>query len=106
MKKFGISRHKGDPLRIDSPGGACPEPEITKKSEKSGRTEARVSPWYTGASGGYYVACGASRIVANRGRYRSIGVISEFLSFRSICTRSRIKEVEIRQSKTQDHNRR
>ena len=53
--------------------------EEVRKTRESGKPVV-VSMGSLAASGGYYVACGASRLVANRGTLTgSIGVISEFL---------------------------
>jgi protease-4 len=70
-------------LRIDSPGGGVAASqeifEEVRKTKESGKPVV-VSMGAMAASGGYYIACGASRIVANRGTLTgSIGVISEFL---------------------------
>jgi protease-4 len=56
-------------LRIDSPGGAVvPSQEMYEEVKKT-RVEKPVivSMGSLAASGGYYVACAASRIIANRG---------------------------------------
>lgn len=70
-------------LRIDSPGGGvAASQEIYEEVRKTrdGGKPVVVSMGSMAASGGYYIACGASRIVANRGSLTgSIGVISEFL---------------------------
>ena len=70
-------------IRIDSPGGGVVASqemyEEVRKTRESGKPVV-VSMGALAASGGYYVACGASRLVANRGTLTgSIGVISEFL---------------------------
>ncbi len=72
-------------LRIDSPGGGVvPSQEIYEQVRlvrESGKPVV-VSMGSLAASGGYYVACGGSRLVANRGTLTgSIGVISEFLTY-------------------------
>jgi len=72
-------------LRIDSPGGAVvPSQEMyeeVKKTRDSGKPVV-VSMGSLAASGGYYVACGATRLVANKATLTgSIGVISEFLHY-------------------------
>ncbi len=70
-------------LRIDSPGGAVvPSQEMYEEVRKTreGGKPVIVSMGSLAASGGYYVACGGSRLVANAGTLTgSIGVISEFL---------------------------
>jgi protease-4 len=70
-------------IRIDSPGGgvvASQEMYEELRKTRDGGKPVIVSMGSMAASGGYYVACGASRVVANRGTLTgSIGVISEFL---------------------------
>lgn len=89
LKKFGDqSSIRAVLLRIDSPGGGVvPSQEMyeeVKKVRESGKPVV-VSMGSLAASGGYYVACGASRIVANRGTLTgSIGVISEFLQLQDL----------------------
>jgi protease-4 len=70
-------------VRIDSPGGGVVASqemyEELRKVREAGKPVV-VSMGSLAASGGYYVACGGSRLVANRGTLTgSIGVISEFL---------------------------
>jgi protease IV len=77
---------KGILLRVDSPGGGVVASqeiyEEVKKTRDSGKPVV-VSMGALAASGGYYVSCGASRLVANRGTLTgSIGVISEFLQLK------------------------
>jgi protease-4 len=70
-------------LRIDSPGGGVvPSQEIYEEVRKTRAAGMPViaSMGSLAASGGYYVACACSVIVANQGTLTgSIGVISEFL---------------------------
>jgi len=68
-------------LRINSPGGAVgPSQEILRQVEKIRAKKKVVASLGTlAASGGYYIACGADLIMANRGTATgSIGVIMEF----------------------------
>lgn len=68
-------------LRIDSPGGAVgPAQEILREVEKVRQKKKIVASLGTvAASGGYYIACGADFIMANRGTATgSIGVIMQF----------------------------
>lgn len=73
-------------LRVDSPGGGVvASQEIYEEVRKTrdGGMPVIVSMGSLAASGGYYVSCGATRIVANRGTLTgSIGVISEFMEFK------------------------
>jgi protease-4 len=55
------------------------------------------------ASGGYYVSCGASRLVANRGTLTgSIGVISEFLQLKDALDKLGIGFKTIKSGKLKD----
>ena len=68
-------------LRINSPGGAVgPAQEILREVEKVREKKKIVASLGTvAASGGYYIACGADFIMANRGTATgSIGVIMQF----------------------------
>jgi protease-4 len=77
---------KGILLRVDSPGGgvvASQEIYEEVKKTRDGGKPVVVSMGALAASGGYYVSCGASRLVANRGTLTgSIGVVSEFLQLK------------------------
>ncbi|MBW2064468.1 MAG: signal peptide peptidase SppA [Deltaproteobacteria bacterium] len=69
-------------VRIDSPGGGVgPSQEIYKEVRKTRRTKKVIaSLGGVAASGGYYIAAAADKIVANPGTITgSIGVIMEFL---------------------------
>jgi protease-4 len=84
-------------LRIDSPGGAVgPSQEIYSEVKKAQREKkVLVSMGSVAASGGYYVACAADKIMANPGTITgSIGVIVESLNvedlFRKIGLRSEV----------------
>jgi protease-4 len=68
-------------LRIDSPGGAVgPAQEILREVEKVKLKKKIVASLGTvAASGGYYIACGADLVMANKGTATgSIGVIMQF----------------------------
>jgi protease-4 len=86
LKKYREQRSiKAILLRINSPGGAVvPSQEMyeeVKKTRDSGKPVV-VSMGSLAASGAYYVACGASRLVANKATLTgSIGVISQFLHY-------------------------
>jgi len=72
-------------IRINSPGGGVVASqeifEEVRKTRDSGKPVV-VSMGGVAASGGYYVACGASRIVANRGTLTgNVGVIMEILQY-------------------------
>jgi protease-4 len=74
-------------VRINSPGGAVgPSQEILREIEKIRPTKKVVASLGTlAASGGYYIACGADLIMANRGTATgSIGVIMQFTNVEAL----------------------
>jgi protease IV len=74
-------------LRINSPGGAVgPAQEILREVEKVRRKKKIVASLGTvAASGGYYIACGANLIMADRGTATgSIGVIMQFTNVQGL----------------------
>ena len=74
-------------LRIDSPGGAvAPSQEIYWEVKRAAASKTVIaSMGKVAASGGYYVACAANKIVANPGTLTgSIGVIMEFLQLEEL----------------------
>jgi protease-4 len=83
---------RGLVVRIDSPGGGvAPSQEIHDalvRFEEDGDRPVVVSMGNVAASGGYYVACGANKIVANAGTLTgSIGVIMYFTQFHDLLDR-------------------
>jgi protease-4 len=74
-------------LRINSPGGSVgPSQEIYREVRRTKRTKNVIaSMGEVAASGAYYIAAGADRIVANPGTITgSIGVIMQFMQFRGL----------------------
>lgn len=74
-------------LRIDSPGGGVgASQEIYREVVKARRVKKVVaSLGGVAASGGYYVACGADKIVANPGTITgSIGVVMQFANIEEL----------------------
>jgi protease-4 len=74
-------------VRINSPGGAVgPSQEILREIEKIRPKKKIVASLGTvAASGGYYIACGANLIMANRGTATgSIGVIMQFTNVEAL----------------------
>lgn len=93
-------------FHVDSPGGGVvPSQEIyeeVKKTEAAG-TPVVVSMGSVAASGGYYVSCGARRIVANRGSLvGNIGVVSQFLRFDPMLEKVGIEASTIKSGKYKD----
>jgi protease-4 len=107
LKEYRGSRSiKAILLRIDSPGGGVVASqeiyEEVRKTRDSGKPVV-VSMGSLAASGGYYVACGASRIMANRGTLTgSIGVISEFLQLQDALQKLGIEVKTVKSGSMKD----
>jgi len=93
-------------LHIDSPGGgvvASQEMYEEVRAVRDGGKPVIVSMGSLAASGGYYVAVGGSRLVANRGTLTgSIGVISEFLQLKEALDKLGIDIRTIKAGKLKD----
>lgn len=77
-------------LRINSPGGSVgPTQEIYREVRKTIRSKkVVVSMGEVAASGGYYIAAAANKIVANPGTITgSIGVIMHFVQFKDLLSK-------------------
>ncbi len=106
LKKYRENKSvKAVVLRIDSPGGGVAASQEIYEEVKKTREEKPVivSMGAVAASGGYYVACGATCIVANPGTLTgSIGVIINFLHFRSLMEKIGVDETTIKSGKLKD----
>jgi protease-4 len=92
-------------IRIDSPGGGVgPSQEIYEEIKKARREKKVIaSIGSIGASGGYYVACAAEKIVANAGAITgSIGVIVEYANVEELMDKIGLKGVVIKSGKYKD----
>jgi len=94
-------------LRIDSPGGGVAVSqelyaEVKRLREKKDKTiVAYMSS--TGASGAYYVACAANKIIANPGTIvGSIGVIAEWINYGDLMQWAKIKETVLKTGEFKD----
>ena len=94
-------------LNIDSPGGGVAVSqelysEIKRLRDKKGKTiVAYVSS--TGASGAYYVACAADKIIANPGTIiGSIGVIAEWVNFGDLLEWAKLKNIVFKTGEFKD----
>ena len=94
-------------LNINSPGGGVAVAqelytEVKRLREKKGKT---IVAYFssTGASGAYYVACGANKIIANPGTIvGSIGVIAEFVNYQELMEWAKLKEVVFKTGEFKD----
>ncbi len=92
-------------LRVDSPGGAvAPSQEIYDEIIKIRETKKVIaSMGSVAASGGYYIAAPANRIVANAGTLTgSIGVIMEIPNIEGLMDKIGVKAVVIKSGKHKD----
>ncbi len=92
-------------LRIDSPGGAVgPAQEIYSEVKKVQREKkVLVSMGSVAASGGYYVACAADKIMANPGTITgSIGVIVESLNVEDLFRKIGLRPEVIKSGRHKD----
>lgn len=107
LKKFRENRSlKAILLRVDSPGGGVTASqeiyEEVKKTRDSGKPVV-VSMGALAASGGYYVSCGATKIVANPGTLTgSIGVISQFFHLDTLLSKLGVGVSTIKSGKYKD----
>ena len=92
-------------LRIDSPGGAVgPSQEIYEEVRKSAaKKKVIVSMGSVAASGGYYIASPATKIIANPGTLTgSIGVIMEIPNISGFMDKLGIKTEVVKSGRHKD----
>ena len=94
-------------LNIDSPGGGVAvSQEIYTEIRRLRDKKDKIVVAYlssTGASGAYYVACAANKIVANPGTIvGSIGVIAEWVNFADLMESAKLKDVVFKTGEFKD----
>lgn len=92
-------------LRIDSPGGGVgPAQEIYTEVKKAQRDKkVLVSMGTVAASGGYYIACAADKILANPGSITgSIGVIVESLNVEDLLQKIGLRSMVVKSGRHKD----
>ena len=92
-------------MRIDSPGGAvAPSQEIYEEVRKGvSKKKIVVSMGSVAASGGYYIASPATRIIANPGTLTgSIGVIMEIPNFKGLMDKLGVKTEVVKSGRHKD----
>lgn len=108
LKMYGDdSRVKAVLLRIDSPGGGVAASQEISDQVKWLREEKKkkvvVSMGSVAASGGYYIACGADRIIANPGTITgSIGVIAEWVNYGNLLKWAQMQPEVIKSGEFKD----
>jgi len=92
-------------LRVNSPGGAVgPAQEVYEEVRKAAKVKpVVVSMGAVAASGGYYVAVPAQRILANPGTITgSIGVIMQFTNFEELFGKIGLKNETVKSGSLKD----
>lgn len=94
-------------LRIDSPGGAVvPAQEVYEEVRKiRERKEKKIvaSMGNAAASGGYYIACGTEKIIANAGTITgSIGVIMESANVEELLKKIGVESMVVKSGRFKD----
>src|SRR5262249_40113568 len=94
-------------LNIDSPGGGVAvAQEIYAEVKRLRQKKGKIVVAYlssTGASGAYYVACAANKIVANPGTIvGSIGVIAEWVNYADLMEWAKLKDVVFKTGEFKD----
>ncbi|MGC8937874.1 MAG: signal peptide peptidase SppA [Thermodesulfovibrio sp.] len=106
-----IKQYRKDPsiraivLRVDSPGGAVvPSQEIYEEIKRTISVKpVVVSMGSVAASGGYYISCPATKIIANPGTLTgSIGVLIEIPNIKGLLDKIGVKAEVIKSGKYKD----
>ncbi len=99
------SRIKAVVVRIDSPGGGVAPSQEIFDAVLSLKEKKKVvaSIGSVGASGGYYIACAADRIVANPGSVTgSIGALMHFSNLEELLKKIGLKSSVVKSGKFKD----
>lgn len=92
-------------LRVDSPGGAVvPSQEIYEEIKRTTKIKpVVVSMGSVAASGGYYISCPATKIIANPGTLTgSIGVLMELPNIKGLLDKIGVKSEIVKSGKYKD----
>jgi protease IV len=94
-------------LNVDSPGGGVAvSQEIYTEIRRLREKKDKIVVAYlssTGASGAYYIACAADKIVANPGTIvGSIGVIAEWVNYAGLLEWAKLKDVVFKTGEFKD----
>ena len=108
LKMYGEdSRVRAILLRMDTPGGGVAASQEIADQVKWLRSEKGkkvvISMGSVGASGGYYIACAADKIYANRGTITgSIGVIAEWVNYGNLLKWAQLQPEVIKSGELKD----
>jgi protease IV len=94
-------------LNIDSPGGGVAvSQEIYEEIKRLRQKKSKTVVAYmgsTGASGAYYIACAADKIIANPGTIvGSIGVIAEWVNYADLLEWAKLRSIVLKTGEFKD----
>lgn len=94
-------------LNINSPGGGVAvSQEVYQEVKRLREKKNKIVVAYfssVGASGAYYIACGADKIVANPGTVvGSIGVIAEWINYSELLEWAKLKDIVFKRGEFKD----
>jgi len=94
-------------IRINSPGGGVAASQEIYEAIRKFRAESKkkvvVSMASVAASGGYYIACAADKIIANPGTITgSIGVIAEWYNYGDLLRWAKMQSIVIKSGEFKD----
>jgi protease IV len=94
-------------LRLNTPGGGVAASqemyEAVRKFRADSRKKVVVSMSSVAASGGYYVACAADKVVANPGTITgSIGVIAEWFNYGDLLRWAKMESIVVKSGALKD----
>jgi len=90
-------------LRLNSPGGAVAPSQEIYQAVRTYKKPLVVSMSSVAASGAYYIACGAKKVLANPGTLTgSIGVIMEFANLEKLYQWAKVQRYAIKTGKFKD----
>jgi protease-4 len=90
-------------LRLDSPGGSVAPSQEIYEAVKAMSKPVVASMGSVAASGAFYIACGAKKVVANPGTLTgSIGVIMEFMNLKGLYEWAKVTRFSIKTGRFKD----
>jgi protease-4 len=90
-------------LRVNSPGGGIAQSQEIYEAVKKADKDIVASLGSIAASGGYYISCGADRIIANPGTITgSIGVITTFPKYHQLLKKIGVEYEVIKSGEHKD----
>ncbi|OGW62878.1 MAG: hypothetical protein A2V83_08315 [Nitrospirae bacterium RBG_16_64_22] len=90
-------------IRLDTPGGGVAPSQEIYEAVRAVEKPVVVSMGSVAASGGYYIACAADKVLANPGTLTgSIGVIMEFANVEGLLSKIGVKSTVVKSGEHKD----